>query len=140
MLSCVIVSSGKCVRHTDCRRRYFCPPGEGLTLPSFGLLPRRYLQKRSSKRCTMFCYASMKVSHLLRYSSKLLAQLLILPIRFYQRCISPLTPPSCRFTPTCSQYAVEALRKYGPFKGSWLALRRLLRCHPWGGSGYDPVP
>jgi len=82
----------------------------------------------------------MKVSHLLHQISKLLAQLLILPIRFYQRCISPLTPPSCRFTPTCSQYAVEALRKYGPFKGSWLALRRLLRCHPWGGSGYDPVP
>ena len=72
--------------------------------------------------------------------SQLLAQLLILPILFYQRCISPLTPPSCRFTPTCSQYAIEALRKYGPFKGSWLALRRLLRCHPWGGSGYDPVP
>ena len=92
------------------------------------------------KRCTMSCYASMKVSHLLLQISKLLAQLLILPIRFYQRCISPLTPPSCRFTPTCSQYAVEALRKYGPFKGSWLALRRLLRCHPWGGSGYDPVP
>lgn len=66
--------------------------------------------------------------------------LLIAPIRFYQRCISPLTPPSCRFTPTCSQYAIEALRKHGPLKGSMLALRRLLRCHPWGGSGYDPVP
>ena len=61
-------------------------------------------------------------------------------VRFYQICISPLKPPSCRFTPTCSQYALEALRKYGPFKGSWLALRRILRCHPWGGSGYDPVP
>ena len=61
-------------------------------------------------------------------------------VRFYQVCISPLKPPSCRFTPTCSQYALEALRKYGPFKGSWLALRRILRCHPWGGSGYDPVP
>ncbi|MBQ6190822.1 MAG: membrane protein insertion efficiency factor YidD [Bacteroidaceae bacterium] len=71
---------------------------------------------------------------------RLLTTLLILPIRFYQRFISPLTPPSCRFTPTCSQYAIEALRKYGPLKGSWLALRRLLRCHPWGGSGYDPVP
>ena len=46
----------------------------------------------------------------------------------------------CRFTPTCSQYALEALRKYGPLKGGWLALRRLARCHPWGGSGYDPVP
>ena len=61
-------------------------------------------------------------------------------IRFYQVCISPLNPPSCRFTPTCSQYALEAYRKYGPFKGTWLTVRRLLRCHPWGGSGYDPVP
>lgn len=61
-------------------------------------------------------------------------------VRFYQVCISPLKPASCRFTPTCSQYALEALRKYGPFKGSWLAIRRILRCHPWGGSGYDPVP
>ena len=64
----------------------------------------------------------------------------VLLIRFYQICISPLTPPSCRFTPTCSQYALEAFRKYGPFKGGWLALRRILRCHPGGGSGYDPVP
>ena len=58
----------------------------------------------------------------------------------YQYCISPFTPPSCRFTPTCSQYAVEALRKYGPIKGIWLTIKRLSRCHPWGGSGYDPVP
>lgn len=71
---------------------------------------------------------------------RLLAELLILPIRFYQQFISPLTPPSCRYTPTCSQYAVEALRKYGPLKGGWLALRRILSCHPWGGHGYDPVP
>jgi uncharacterized protein len=69
-----------------------------------------------------------------------LGMVLILPIRFYQRCISPLTPPSCRFTPTCSQYAVEAIRKHGPFKGFWLAVKRISRCHPWGGSGYDPVP
>lgn len=61
-------------------------------------------------------------------------------VRFYQYCISPLTPPSCRYTPTCSQYAVEALKKYGPLKGGWLTLKRLSRCHPWGGSGYDPVP
>lgn len=72
--------------------------------------------------------------------SRALAWVLILPIRFYQRCISPFTPPSCRFTPTCSQYAVEALRKHGAFRGSWLAVKRLLRCNPWGGSGYDPVP
>ncbi len=71
---------------------------------------------------------------------KVLGMVLILPIRFYQRCISPLTPPACRFTPTCSQYAVEAIRKHGPFKGCWLAVKRISRCHPWGGSGYDPVP
>ena len=64
----------------------------------------------------------------------------LLLVRFYQYCISPFTPPSCRFTPTCSQYAVEALRKYGPIKGIWLTIKRLSRCHPWGGSGYAPVP
>ena len=61
-------------------------------------------------------------------------------IWIYQRLISPLTPASCRFSPTCSQYAVEAVTKFGPFKGGWLALKRISRCHPWGGSGYDPVP
>ena len=62
-------------------------------------------------------------------------------IRFYQVCLSPLKGgPSCRFTPTCSQYALEAFRKHGPFKGFYLAVRRILRCHPWGGHGYDPVP
>ncbi|MCI5833879.1 MAG: membrane protein insertion efficiency factor YidD [Prevotella sp.] len=71
---------------------------------------------------------------------RLLSLILILPIRFYQLSISPLFPPSCRFTPTCSQYAIEAIRRHGPLKGLWLALRRLSRCHPWGGSGYDPVP
>jgi len=69
-----------------------------------------------------------------------LGWLLILPIKFYQRFISPLTPPVCRFTPTCSAYAVEAIRKHGPFKGLWLAIKRIARCNPWGGSGYDPVP
>ena len=72
--------------------------------------------------------------------SHLLTKLLLLPIWFYQHCISPFTPPSCRFTPTCSEYARQALMKYGPIKGTWLACKRLLRCHPWGGSGYDPVP
>ena len=65
---------------------------------------------------------------------------LILLVRFYQLCISPLTPPSCRFTPTCSQYAVEAIEKYGALKGGFLALRRILRCHPFHPGGYDPVP
>lgn len=72
--------------------------------------------------------------------SKIVRSVAILPIRFYQFCISPLTPPSCRFVPTCSQYAVEAIRRHGVVRGGWLAIKRLLRCHPWGGSGYDPVP
>ena len=67
-------------------------------------------------------------------------RLLILPIRFYPKYISPHTPPACRCTPTCSQYAIEAIRKHGPIKGLLLAIWRLLRCNPWGGSGYDPVP
>lgn len=70
----------------------------------------------------------------------MLARVLIGAIRFYQRGISPLTPPSCRFHPTCSQYGLEAVRKYGAARGSWLALRRLLRCHPFCKGGYDPVP
>lgn len=69
-----------------------------------------------------------------------LGWLLIQPIRFYQRYISPLTPPTCRFTPSCSNYAIQAIRKHGPFKGLALAVWRILRCNPWGGSGYDPVP
>ena len=67
-------------------------------------------------------------------------RLLLLLIRFYQLAISPLTPPSCRFTPTCSAYAAQAITKYGPWRGGGLALRRIGRCHPWGGHGYDPVP
>ena len=66
--------------------------------------------------------------------------LLLLPIRFYQLAISPYTPPACRFTPTCSEYAKQAIIKHGPFKGLALAVWRLLRCNPWGGNGYDPVP
>ena len=71
---------------------------------------------------------------------KFISLILIIPIKLYQILISPLLGPSCRFTPTCSQYAVEAIQKYGPFKGSWLAFKRIIRCHPWGGCGHDPVP
>lgn len=71
---------------------------------------------------------------------KLIRTIYLLPIRFYQLSISPLLPPSCRFTPTCSQYAIEAITRHGIIKGTYLAIRRILRCHPWGGSGYDPVP
>ena len=80
------------------------------------------------------------MKELLNIFTKSLGWMLMLPIRFYRKFISPLTPPSCRFTPTCSQYAIEAITKHGPFKGTWLAIRRVLRCRPGGGSGYDPVP
>ena len=65
---------------------------------------------------------------------------LIRAIRFYQKYISPLKPPCCRFTPTCSEYALEAIQKYGPVKGSWLAVKRISKCHPFHKGGYDPVP
>ena len=71
---------------------------------------------------------------------KILSFPFVVLIKFYQVCISPFKPPTCRFTPTCSQYALEAFRRHGPVKGLYLAARRVLRCHPWGGSGYDPVP
>lgn len=71
---------------------------------------------------------------------KILAFPLLLLIRFYQYCISPLLPKVCRYEPSCSVYAVEAIKKHGPFKGGYLAAKRILSCHPWGGSGYDPVP
>lgn len=69
-----------------------------------------------------------------------LQNLLILPIKLYQYGVSPLLPGVCRYRPTCSQYMIEAIKIHGPFKGLWLGIKRLLRCHPWGGSGYDPVP
>lgn len=77
---------------------------------------------------------------LLHLLSKGIVWLLLQPIRFYQVAISPLLGPSCRFTPTCSEYARQALIKHGPIKGLYLAIWRILRCNPWGGSGYDPVP
>ncbi|HMU64347.1 MAG: membrane protein insertion efficiency factor YidD [Nitrosomonas sp.] len=67
-------------------------------------------------------------------------QLLIRIIALYQYCISPLLPPSCRYSPTCSMYAKEALLKYGVMKGIVLSIKRILRCHPWSRGGYDPVP
>lgn len=71
---------------------------------------------------------------------KLLMYLMIGLIKVYQYAISPHFPPSCRYTPTCSTYACTAIEKYGPFKGAWLAIKRILRCHPFHPGGYDPVP
>jgi len=67
-------------------------------------------------------------------------RVLMLPIRGYQKFLSPGLPPSCRFTPSCSQYALEAVAKHGALRGSWLAARRLVRCHPFNPGGYDPIP
>ncbi|SFE93508.1 hypothetical protein SAMN05444380_12319 [Thermophagus xiamenensis] len=71
---------------------------------------------------------------------KTMVFLLIIPIKIYQWTISPMIGPSCRYTPTCSTYSIQALKKHGPIKGLWLAIKRILSCNPWGGSGYDPVP
>lgn len=74
-----------------------------------------------------------RISHFIRHAA-------CLPVRFYRLCISPMLPPGCRYVPSCSQYAIEAVMRHGVIRGGWLALRRIARCHPWGGSGYDPVP
>ena len=74
------------------------------------------------------------------YFKKGLSAILIALIKVYQWTLSPLIGRSCRYTPTCSNYGLEAIEKHGPFKGSWLTLKRVLSCNPWGGSGYDPVP
>jgi uncharacterized protein len=71
---------------------------------------------------------------------KALQFIFLLPVYFYRYSISPLIGPRCRYTPTCSQYAIDAVKKYGIIKGGWLAIKRISSCHPWGGSGYDPVP
>ena len=72
--------------------------------------------------------------------TEIIKKILILLVRFYQKFLSPLCPGVCRYQPTCSQYMIEAIEKHGIFKGVWLGCKRLMRCHPWGGSGYDPVP
>ena len=71
---------------------------------------------------------------------KFLSFLLVIPIKLYQILVSPILGPNCRYHPTCSQYSIEAINKHGPFKGTWLAIKRISSCHPWGGSGHDPVP
>lgn len=76
----------------------------------------------------------------MKFIIKLPANILILLIKVYQYTLSPFIGRSCRYTPTCSVYSIEALKKYGALKGSWLTIKRILSCNPWGGSGYDPVP
>jgi len=76
----------------------------------------------------------------MRLFKSIIQALLLGLVRLYQMVISPWLPNACRYSPTCSQYAIEAIQKYGPIKGTWLAMKRISSCHPWGGSGYDPVP
>ena len=76
----------------------------------------------------------------MKTAKKVIEFIFLLPVYFYRIFISPMTPPSCRYTPTCSAYAIEAVKKHGILKGGWLALKRILICNPWGGTGYDPVP
>jgi uncharacterized protein len=70
----------------------------------------------------------------------MLKKLFILPIRFYQMAISPYLGKNCRYQPTCSHYAIDAINEWGVLKGMWLGLKRIFKCHPWGGHGFDPVP
>jgi len=74
------------------------------------------------------------------YINKLIIYFLVIPIKIYKYFISPILPMACRYTPTCSEYAIEAIKKHGPIKGTFLATKRIISCNPWGGSGYDPVP
>lgn len=76
----------------------------------------------------------------MKWIRNILSWPLIILIKFYQYVISPNIGPKCRFTPTCSQYAIEVLKKYGIIKGGWLSLKRISKCHPWGSHGHDPVP
>lgn len=72
--------------------------------------------------------------------SRLITWVFIFLIRVYKGVISPMLPARCRYTPTCSEYGLQAIQKYGPFKGGWLTLKRIGSCHPWGGHGHDPIP
>ncbi|MDR0969638.1 MAG: membrane protein insertion efficiency factor YidD [Lentimicrobiaceae bacterium] len=76
----------------------------------------------------------------MKFLKKIPTEVLVFFIRIYQYTLSPFLGRSCRYVPTCSTYAIEALRKHGFFRGSWLLVKRIVSCNPWGGSGYDPVP
>ena len=84
--------------------------------------------------------ATVPDKNLVSNKTSVLTHFIALPIRFYRIGISPLLPSRCRHLPTCSEYALEALEMHGPFRGLWLSIKRIGRCHPWGSHGYDPVP
>jgi len=78
--------------------------------------------------------------HQMKFFNQIFKWIFLIPVKLYQWIISPLTPGSCRHSPTCSAYTVEAINEWGGLKGTWLGLKRLSKCHPWGTSGHDPVP
>ncbi|MDD4225487.1 MAG: membrane protein insertion efficiency factor YidD [Mariniphaga sp.] len=80
------------------------------------------------------------MQQIVNYFLKATGWILLLPVYFYKYLISPITPATCRHYPTCSEYTVQAIKEHGPFRGSWLAAKRISKCHPWGTQGYDPVP
>jgi putative membrane protein insertion efficiency factor len=94
----------------------------------------------SGKRLKASCAEHREMKNLIQIIRNALIWIAIIPIRIYQYIISPLLPTSCRHVPSCSQYAIEALKVHGIFRGTYLAAHRILRCHPWGSHGYDPVP
>jgi len=77
---------------------------------------------------------------IIRKLQKIFRHIVLLPVYLYRYSISPMLPARCRYTPTCSQFTVEAVMKYGIFKGGWMSIKRIVSCNPWGGQGYDPVP
>ena len=99
----------------------------------FWVTSYRFRSKKQLRRVDML----KKITHGL---TRILGKVVLLPVYFYRATISPLTPPSCRHIPTCSQYAIDAVKIHGPLKGFWMATNRILHCHPWGTHGYDPVP
>lgn len=77
---------------------------------------------------------------MIKILKKIIEIVFTFPIYIYKYTISPLLPNSCRYAPTCSEYSIEAIKKYGPIKGIWLGIKRIIKCNPWGGDGWDPVP
>ena len=96
--------------------------------------------RTSGKHLKASCAEHREMKKLIQIIRNVLIWIAIIPIRIYQYIISPLLPTSCRHVPSCSQYAIEALKVHGIFRGTYLAANRILRCHPWGSHGYDPVP
>jgi uncharacterized protein len=98
------------------------------------------VNRLTNQLITLLTYHHLTLPNCMKSVKQILSLPFIGLIRIYQLIISPWLGPSCRYTPTCSQYGIEAFKKYGPVKGLWLTVKRIARCNPWGGHGHDPVP